>query len=109
MPDVPECFLVARNPAPDSTLPYLVRLPLEGGILLKARDRWPTTARVYCHPLDEWPADAEILEEGAVRTCRRRGAAIDPVLDPGRKNRSQRAFTKPSPARATGRSMIFWQ
>lgn len=109
MPDAPDCFLVARNPDPDSTLPYLVRLPLEGGILLKARDRWPTTARVYCHPLDEWPADAEILEEVAVRTCRRRGAAIDLVLDRGRNNRSQVVFTKPSPGRANGRSMIFWQ
>src|SRR3954453_2184350 len=109
MPDAPGCFLVARNPDPDSTLPYLVRLPLEGGILLKARDRWPTTARVYCHPLDEWPADAEILEEVAVRTCRRRGAAIDLVLDRGRNNRSQVVFPKPSPGRANGRPMIFWQ
>ena len=55
MPDTAS-FLVARNPDPDSSLHYLLRVPLEGGILLKARDRWPTTARVYCHPLDEWPA-----------------------------------------------------
>ena len=62
MTDATNCFVVARNPDPDSTLPYLLRLPIEGGILLKARDRWPTTARVYCHPLDRWPADAEIIE-----------------------------------------------
>src|SRR3954465_13042241 len=109
MPDASERFLVARNPDADSTLPYLLRLPLEGGILLKARDRWPTTARVYCHPLEEWPAHAEILEEVAVRTCRRRGAAIDLVLDRGRNNRSQVVFTRPSPGRANGRPMIFWQ
>lgn len=102
-------FLVARNPDPDSSLPYLLRVPLEGGILLKARDRWPTTARVYCHPLDEWPADAEVLEAVGVRHCQRRGAAIDLVLDRGRNNRSQIVFTKPSAGRTGGRPMIFWQ
>jgi hypothetical protein len=101
--------LIARNPDADSTLPYLLRLPLEGGILLKARDRWPTTSRVYCHPLDEWPADAEIVEQVEVRSCARRGAAIDLVLDRGRNNRSQIVFTKPTPGRAGGRPMIFWQ
>ena len=109
MADDAASFLVARNPDPDSTLPYLLRVPLEGGILLKARDRWPTTARVYCHPLDEWPPDAEIVEAVGVRHCQRRGAAIDLVLDRGRNNRSQIVFTKPNPGRANGRPMIFWQ
>jgi hypothetical protein len=109
MAEVTESFLIARNPDPDSTLPYLLRLPIEGGILLKARDRWPATARVYCHPLDHWPADAEIVEQVAVRSCARRGAAIDLVLDRGRNNRSQIVFTKPNPGRAGGRPMIFWQ
>jgi hypothetical protein len=105
----PASFLVARNPDPDSSLPYLLRLPIEGGILLKARDRWPTTARVYCHPLDEWPRDAEIVEQVGVRHCQRRGAAIDLVLDRGRNNRSQIVFTKPNAGRTGGRPMIFWQ
>jgi hypothetical protein len=109
MADATDSFLVARNPDADSSLPYLLRLPIEGGILLKARDRWPTTARVYCHPLDDWPADAEIVEQVAVRSCRRRGAAIDLVLDRARNNRSQIVFTKPNPGRANGRPMIFWQ
>ena len=104
-----DSFLLARNPDPASTLPYLLRLPIDGGVLLKARDRWPTTARVYCHPLEEWPADAEILERVPVRHCARRGAAIDLVLDRGRNNRSQIVFTKPDPGRAGGRPMIFWQ
>jgi hypothetical protein len=108
MTDAADSFLVARNPA-DSSLPYLLRLPIEGGVLLKARDRWPTTSRVYCHPLDHWPADAEIVEQVAVRSCRRRGAAIDLVLDRGRNNRSQIVFTKPNPGRTGGRPMIFWQ
>jgi ERCC4 domain len=109
MTDATNSFLIARNPDPDSTLPYLLRLPIDGGVLLKVRDRWPTTARVFCHPLDEWPADAEIVEQVAVRTCARRGAAIDLVLDRGRNNRSQIVFTKPNPGRAGGRPMIFWQ
>jgi hypothetical protein len=109
MTDQADSFLVARNPDADSTLSYLLRVPLEGGSLLKARDRWPATARVYCHPLEEWPVDAEIVEEVAVRQCRRRGAAIDLVLDRGRNNRSQIVFTTPSPGGAGGRSMIFWQ
>jgi hypothetical protein len=104
-----DCFLVARNPDPDSSLPYLLRLPIEGGLLLKARDRWPTTARVYCHPLDAWPADAEILERVAIRSCRRRGAAVDLVLDRRSNYRSQIVFTKPVPGRQGGRPMIFWQ
>ena len=75
-------FLVARNPQPDSRLPYLVRLPLERGLMLKARAPWPATARVYCHRFEEpWPEEAEVLERTPVRLCRRRGAAIDLVLD----------------------------
>ena len=109
VPDLADSFLVARNPDRDSSLAYLLRLPIDGGILLKARDRWPTTTRVYCHPLEQWPADAEILEQVAVRSCRRRGAAIDLVLDRARNNRSQIVFTKPNPGRAGGRPMIFWQ
>jgi hypothetical protein len=34
-------FGVARNPDPDSRLPYLVRLPIDGGLILKVRDTWP--------------------------------------------------------------------
>jgi hypothetical protein len=40
-------FRVARNPQEDSRLPYLVWLPLDGGLVLKARAPWPVTARVY--------------------------------------------------------------
>ena len=109
MADLEASFVVARNPEPDSTLPFLLSVPLDGGILLKARERWPSTARVYCHPLDHWPAEAEILEQVAVRQCRRRGAAIDLVLDRARENRSQIVFTQPNAGRPGGRPMIFWQ
>ncbi len=71
-------FLVARNPDPDSKLPYLLLLPLGDGIVLKARESWPATARVYCHRFEEaWPAKAEIIEQTPVLLCRRRGAAIE--------------------------------
>ena len=50
-------FSVARNPDPGSKLPYLIRLPLQGGALvLKAAEVWPRTAKVYCHRVEEWPA-----------------------------------------------------
>jgi ERCC4 domain len=109
MNDVEGRFVVARNPEPDSTLPFLLSVPLDGGILLKARERWPATSRVYCHPLEQWPADAEIIEQVAVRECRRRGTAIDLVLDRARENRSQLVFTQPNANRQGGRPMIFWQ
>jgi hypothetical protein len=103
-------FVVAHNPDAESTLPYLLRLPVDGGIELKAREPWPATARVYCHPLDEgWPDAAEVLEEVPVRRCARRGRAVDLVLDRARHNRSQFVFTEPHASRDGGRPMIFWQ
>ncbi len=96
--------MIARNAEPDSTLPYLLRIPLGDGIILKAKDTWPRTGKVYCHRVEEWPADAEIIERVPVRSCVRRGAGIDLVLDRGRENRSQIVITN-----ARGRQMIFWQ
>lgn len=99
-------FLVGRNPDPDSHLPYLVRLPIEGGLVLKARDRWPRTSRVFCARVaDGWPDGAEIVEDVPVTVCRRRGIAIDLVLDRPREYRSQFVFT----TLPTGREGIFWQ
>lgn len=97
-------FLVARNPDPDSTLPYLVRLPIEGGLVFKTRESWPRANRSYCHPVDDWPTDLEILDEVDVKLCRRRGAAIDLVLDRRANYRSQFVFVE-----GRGRQMVFWQ
>ncbi len=105
MTDNARAFLVARNPDSDSKLPYLLLLPLEDGLVLKAREAWPATARVYCHRFQGgWPTDAEIIEQTPVRLCRRRGAAIDLVLDRPRLARSQFVFTQ-----VKGREAIFWQ
>lgn len=98
-------FRIARNPEPDSTLPYVLWVPLGSGpLVLKAKDTWPRTAKVYCHRTD-WPVDAEVVEEVAVRSCVRRGVAIDLVLDRARENRSQFVVT----TLAGGREGIFWQ
>lgn len=98
-------FTIALNPQEDSKLPYLLRLPIEGGLVLKARDTWPRSARIYCHLFEEgWPEDAEIVEESPVSVCRRRGPAIDLVLDRPRLSRSQFVFTE-----VRGRQAIFWQ
>ncbi|WP_370290787.1 histone-like nucleoid-structuring protein Lsr2 [Nocardioides sp.] len=101
---MPDDFLIARNTDEGSSLPYVLRVPLGEGIILKARDTWPRTGKVYCHRVEEWPDEAEIVERVPVRSCVRRGAAIDLVLDRGRENRSQIVITN-----ARGRQMIFWQ
>ncbi|SDY82805.1 Lsr2 protein [Modestobacter sp. DSM 44400] len=98
-------LLVARNPDPESSLPYLIRVPLgPAGIVVKARETWPGATKVYCHRAEGWPADAEVVERHPVRSCSRRGPAIDLVLGRARQNRSQLVIT-----RARGREVIFWQ
>lgn len=104
MPD--PVFEVATNPDADSTLPFLIRLPLpDGELVLKARDSWPRTAKVYCHRAQHWPEDPQIIEQVPIRSCQRRGVAIDLVLDRPRENRSQLVFTRIQ----GGREGIFWQ
>lgn len=103
---MPDDFVIARNPEEGTSLPYILRVPYgERGILLKARETWPRTSKVYCHRMEEWPADAEIVERVPTRACVRRGASIDLVLDRGRENRSQfvMSFVR------GGRQVIFWQ
>jgi ERCC4-type nuclease len=67
---------------------------------------WPRAKALYCYPLggDDWPEDPDIVERAPLRSCVRRGAAIDVVLDRGRENRSQLVFTT-----ARGRDAVFWQ
>jgi hypothetical protein len=103
---VPGRFRIARNPDEESTLPYVIEVPVPGApLVLKAKDTWPRTAKVYCHAQDAWPEDAEVIEEVPVRSCVRRGVAIDLVLDRARENRSQFVFT----TLKGGRPGIFWQ
>lgn len=99
-------MLIAVNPDPDSTLAYLLRLPLAGGLVFATSGTWPRTKALYCHPvpLEQWPGEPEIVERVNLRSCTRRGAAIDLVLDRSRENRSQLVFTQ-----ARGRDVVFWQ
>jgi len=99
-------LLIAANPDPDSSLPYLLRLPLGGGMVFRTSGTWPRVKALYCHPVDaaEWPDEPKIVERTEIRSVTRRGAAIDLVLARGRENRSQIVFTK-----ARGREMLFWQ
>ncbi len=56
-------LLIARNPDPDSTLPYLVRVPLGDGLVFRAKDTWPRTSALYCHPVaaTEWPEAPDVV------------------------------------------------
>jgi hypothetical protein len=100
-------LLIAVNPDEDSRLPYLLRIPQPGGdLLFRTAGTWPRVKALYCYPVDlaEWPADAVIVERLALRSCQRRGAAIDVIVARLRENRSQLVFTT-----ARGRDAVFWQ
>jgi hypothetical protein len=99
-------LLIARNPDPDSKLPFLLRVPLGPGLVFRTSGTWPRTKALFCYPvgLAEWPDQPEIVERVPVRSCTRRGAAVDLVLDRSREHRSQIVYTK-----GRGREMVFWQ
>lgn len=99
-------LLIALNPESDSSLPYLIRVPVGEGMVFRTKGTWPRTAALFCFPvpLSEWPGEPEIVEQIPLRACVRRGAAIDVVADRAREHRSQIVFT-----RGRGREMVFWQ
>lgn len=99
-------LLVATNPDPDSSLAYLLRVPLGDGIVLRTSGTWPRTKALYCYPVpaDDWPEVPDLVEVVPLRACVRRGAAIDLVAARSRENRSQLVFTT-----ARGREAVFWQ
>ncbi len=99
-------LLIAANPDPESSLAYLLHVPLGGGIVLRTSGTWPRTKALYCYPVppEEWPEDPDVVERVPLRSCTRRGAAIDLVATRSRENRSQLVFTT-----ARGRDAVFWQ
>ncbi len=100
-------LLIAVNPDEDSRLPYLLRIPQPGGdLLFRTSGTWPRVKALYCYTVDlnEWPTDAVIVERLPLRSCQRRGAAIDVIVQRSRENRSQLVFTT-----ARGRDAVFWQ
>ena len=94
-------LLIAANPDPDSTLAYLLRVPLGDGIVLRTAGTWPRTKALYCYPVpaDEWPADPDIVERIPLRSCVRRGAAIDIVA--ARSERTAPSWSSPPPGAET--------
>jgi hypothetical protein len=99
-------FLVAHNPDPASRLPYLLRLPLEGGeeLVLATAATWPAVKDVFCYQLQAWPEDARVLESVAVERCWRAGAAVHLVLRRRQARRSLFVWTQ-----SRGRTLIFWR
>jgi ERCC4 domain/Lsr2 len=99
-------LLIAANPDPGSRLAYLMRVPLGDGIVMRTSGTWPRTKALYCFPVppDEWPETPDIVERVPLRSCARRGAAVDLVAARSRENRSQLVFTT-----ARGRDAVFWQ
>jgi hypothetical protein len=88
-------------------LPFLLRVPLPGGdLLFRTAGTWPREKALFAYPvpLDEWPEVPVIVETVLLRSCQRRGAAIDVIADRSRHNRSQLVFT-----RARDRDAVFWQ
>jgi hypothetical protein len=104
MSDQNRIFLVALNPDAESKLPYLLRLPLGDGVVLKARESWPMIARLLPPIGGSMAGGCRDHRADRVLLCRRRGAAIDLVLDRPRRARSQFVFTQ-----VKGREAIFWQ
>lgn len=99
-------LLVAANPNETSRLPYLIRLPVGAGLVFATSDVWPRTKALYCHRLDlaDWPDDAVLVDRVELRSCSRRGPAVDVVAARSRENRSQLVHTT-----ARGRPVVFWQ
>jgi hypothetical protein len=80
-------FEVAADP--DSSFPFLIRLPLPTGeLVLKARDSWPRTAKVYCQRAENgWRPQPKILERVPIPVLpapwrRDRPPARPPVREP---------------------------
>lgn len=100
-------FVIARNPKEGTRLPYLLSLPVAGEdpVFLATSASWPADRDLYCHPVPEWPEEAEIMEELEVQVCRRRGQAVDLVLQRRSRRRSIVVWTQ----NRQGRTLIFWR
>lgn len=93
-------LLIATNPDPESSLRYLLRLPLAGGLCFAPPELGRAPRRLYCYPVpvEEWPEYSEIIERVPLLSCARRGAAVDLILD--RAARIARRSCSPTPGAA---------
>lgn len=77
-------LLIAANPDENSRLPLLLRVPLpDGDLLFRTAGTWPQEKALFAYPvgLDEWPDEPVIVAAVPLRSCQRRGAAIDVIAD----------------------------
>jgi hypothetical protein len=69
----------------------LLRLPIGGGLAFRRAGTWPRTNALFCYPMP--PAPGRRTSRSwcgfPLRSCVRRGAAIEVVADRARENRSQ--------------------
>ena len=80
-------LLVATNPDRDSRLGYLLRLPLDGGMVFRTSGTWPRTTALYCYPVsvDEWPEEPEIVERVALQVLCASGRRYRPRARQGQR------------------------
>ncbi len=69
-------LVIARNPDPDSRLPYLMRLPLAEGLVFRTSDTWPRTKALFCYP---------VPRRGVAGRARGRRAGAPALLCPTRR------------------------
>ncbi len=102
---VAQTFLIARNPAPGTRLPVLLKLPLAGSTLVLAtRETWPGNRDLFCYELDGWPDGAEVLEQVPVASCVRHGSSVQLILQRRHRRRSVFVWT-----RKGSRTLVFWR
>lgn len=102
----PAPFVIAKNPNPDSHLPFLLRLPVAGEeplVLATAAD-WPGAKDTFCYQLDAWPEEAEVVHQIPVASCWRAGKAVHLMLERRLRRRSMFVWTQ-----SKGRTLIFWR
>ena len=99
-------LVIVANPDEGSSLRYLLRLPIAGGLVFRTAGTWPRTKALFCYPMppEAWPGGRGGRGACPVAVVRPAGAAIEVVADRARENRSQLVFTT-----ARGREMVFWQ
>ena len=83
--------MILADPDGESSLRYLLRLPIGGGLVFRTAGTWPRTKALFCFPMppEAWPDEGEVVERVPLRSCARRGAAIEILADRARENRSE--------------------
>ena len=52
--------MIMASPDEDSSLRYLLRLPIAGGLVFRTAGTWPRTKALFCYPMppEAWPEGA---------------------------------------------------